>query len=84
MEMVHDFRDIPPWVAEGYILSLTGSSPESQGFSGPGWRITIAELPDVEVGSLRFRQIRLTVSGEHDVVERVWEELGPKFYRGGA
>lgn len=84
MEMVHDFRDIPAWVAEGYILSLAGSLRESPGFSGPGWQITIAELPAVDVGSLRFRRIRLTVSGDHDVVEQVWAELGPKFYRGGA
>jgi hypothetical protein len=84
MEMVHEFRDISPWVAEGYILSLPGSVRESKGFSGPGWRISIEELPDVDVGSLRFRQIRLTLSGAHDVVEQVWEQLGPNFYRGGA
>ncbi|NBB90868.1 MAG: DUF1952 domain-containing protein [Spirochaetes bacterium] len=84
MELVHEFRDISPWVAEGYILSLAGSTREQQGFSGPGWRIAITELPTVDVGSLRFRRIRLTVSGDHDVVEQVWTELGPMFYRGGA
>ncbi len=84
MEMVREFRDISRWVAEGYILSLAGSVRESVGFSGPGWHIRIAELPTVDVGSLRFRRISLTVSGERDVVERVWAELEPKFYRGGA
>lgn len=84
MEMVHNFRDISRWVAESYVQSLEGSERGSGGFSGPGWHISIEELPAVEVGSLRFRQIRLTVSGDNDVVERVWAELGPKFYRGGA
>ncbi|MFP4374476.1 MAG: hypothetical protein ACLFPO_09095 [Spirochaetaceae bacterium] len=84
MKIVKEFRDISRWVAEGYVRSLEGSVSEPHGFSGPGWHIAIEERPAVNVGSLHFRRLALTVSGERDVIERVWAELGPKFYRGGA
>jgi hypothetical protein len=84
MEIVREFRDIAPRVAERYLSELPGSTDGEKGFSGPGWEAEIEELPDVPVGFLTFRRIRLTVRGEEDAVHGAWKILEPKFYRGGA
>lgn len=84
MEAVREFRDIPRWVAESYILELQGSTQTDAGFNGPDWEITIDELSPVPVGFLSFRRIRIAVRGAPERVHAIWRELAPKFYRGGA
>lgn len=79
-----EFRDIPLWIANDYIRELPESTETAQGFSGPGWTIELTELSPVELGALSFRRMRFRLSGNHDSVERVWNQLEHKFYRGGA
>lgn len=84
VSLEREFRDIPLWVAKDYIRALPESTETREGFSGPGWRIELAELSPVQVGALTFRRLRFRLFGNHDSVESVWEELEQKFYRGGA
>jgi hypothetical protein len=84
MEIVREYRDVPRWVAEGYIRELPGVTEQEDGFVGAGWTARIDDLRGVQLGGLRFRRIRLTLRGRRQLVQEVWRELGPKFYRGGA
>jgi hypothetical protein len=79
-----EFRDIPRWVAEGYLASLPASRAGASGFEGEGWNAEIEELEQQAVGSIVFNRIRIRVSGDKRAVERVWEQLAPLLYRGGA
>jgi hypothetical protein len=84
MEIVREYRDIPRWVAEGYVRELPAVTEREDGFLGPGWTVRLEDLSDMALGGLRFRRIRLTLRGRRQAVQRVWRELEPKFYRGGA
>lgn len=79
-----EFRDIPFWVAKDYIRELPESAETADGFSGPGWSIELTELSPVQLGALNFRRMRFRLSGNQESVERVWNQLEHKFYRGGA
>ncbi len=79
-----EFRDIPLWVAKDYIRVLPESIETSDGFTGPGWRIELTELSPVRLGGLNFRRMLFRLFGNPDSVERVWNQLEHKFYRGGA
>ena len=84
MTVAREFRDIPRWVAEGYVASLPGSRGVVSGFEGEAWSVEIEDLPRETVGSIVFTRIRIRVSGTKDAVEWVWDQLAPLFYRGGA
>ena len=79
-----EFRDIPLWVAKDYIRVLPESIETSDGFTGPGWRIELTELSPVRLGGLNFRRMLFRLFGNPDSVQRVWNQLEHKFYRGGA
>jgi hypothetical protein len=79
-----EFRDIPLWVAKDYIRELPESTETPEGFSGPEWSIELTELSPVQLGALSFRRMRFRLSGNQESVERVWNQIEHKFYRGGA
>lgn len=84
MEISRELRDIPVWVARRYLESLPDSRGTRNGAEGPGWEAGIERLPDEPVGYLLFTRIRLSLRGDDAAVAAAWEELQPKFYRGGA
>lgn len=82
--MTKIFRDITYRVAGSYVAALPDARPNGDGYVGDGWEAQLRELPPVQVGSLEFRQVQLTLEGTPERVEEVWEQLSPKFLRGGA
>ncbi|MFP4330287.1 MAG: hypothetical protein ACOC45_03755 [Alkalispirochaetaceae bacterium] len=83
-ELVRELRDLTMERTKAEIATLPGARKVGESFTGPDWTAEVDELPLVEVGSMTFRRLRLTLRGEKEAVTSAWHELWLKFLRGGA
>lgn len=83
MLVTHDIRSIPLWLLRDYLVDLGGEAQADDQVVGPGWRVQLTRLADVKIGSLRVGEVRLELSGEPEVIERLERALWPKLLRGG-
>ena len=84
MKMEKELRDITLQRARSYVAQLTGASATAGGYSGPDWRIDLTELEPLRIGPMEFMRVRFVLHADASIAARVWQELMPRFLRGGA
>lgn len=82
-EFTLEMRAMPIWLLETYFSNVGGEKQADGSLQGAGWQATISQMEDFQVGSLRVGQVRLTVTGEEEVLAALWNELEPKLMRAG-
>ena len=81
-----DVRGIPLWLLRDYMLEIEGEGGVAEGDDrvvGEGWTLTLTQLDDFVIGSLRVGEIRVELDGEPDAVARVLPFLEQKLIRAG-
>jgi len=81
--VTRDIRGIPLWLLRDYLVDLDGTLETDNLVVGPGWRVQLTRLADVQIGSLRVGEVRLEMSGAPEVIAALERSLWPKLLRGG-
>ncbi|MSP13902.1 MAG: DUF1952 domain-containing protein [Chloroflexi bacterium] len=80
---VTDIRAMPLWLLREYLVELGGQAGTDNQVTGPGWQVTLTQLEDYRIGSLRVGEVRLEFSGTEPAVAQLQTLLAPKLARGG-
>ena len=81
-----EVRGIPLWLLRDYMLEMADEGGVAQGDNrvvGDGWTLTLTQLEDFVIGSLRVGEIRVELDGDPDAVARVLPFLEQKLIRAG-
>ena len=78
-----EIRGIPLWLMREYLEKLGGRSEEDGSIHGEGWRATLTQQDDYQIGSLRVGQIKLELEAEEAALELLLPQLEKKLLRAG-
>jgi hypothetical protein len=80
---VQETRGVPLWLIRDYLVEGGGQVDGDQRVLGDGWEVTLSEMDDFALGSLRIEQVRLDIEGTDDGLAQLWAFLEPKLLRAG-
>lgn len=78
-----DVRGIPLWLLRDYMVDEGGRAEGENKVVGDGWVLTLTQLEDFRIGSLRVGQLRVELDGDPDAVARILPALEQKLIRAG-
>jgi len=76
-------RGIPLWLIRDYLLELGGREAEPGLVKGTGWSVSLNQIADYEIGSIRVGQVLLNLEAAPDVSESIRRALEKKLLRAG-
>lgn len=80
---VREVRGIPLWLLREYLVDAGGRAASDTVVVGEGWKVTLTQLDDFQVGSLRVGQLKVELDGEPEALERMQKVLEQKLLRAG-
>ena len=80
---VREVRGIPLWLLREYLVEAGGTAESDTVVTGDGWKVTLTQLDDFQVGSLKVGQLRVELDGEPGALERMQQVLEQKLLRAG-
>ena len=81
--IVREVRGIPLWLVREYLEELGGRSEEDGTVLGEGWRATLTQQDDYQIGSLRVGQIKIELEADEEVMELLLPRVEKKLVRAG-
>lgn len=77
-------RAVPLWLLREYLVELGGRAEGEDAVVGAGWRASLTQLDDYQIGSLRVGEVEVAIVGEPPALERLAAALDRKLAtRGG-
>ena len=77
-------RAVPLWLLREYLVELGGRAEGAATVVGAGWRASLRQLDDYQIGSLRVGEVEVAVEGDPPALERLAAALDRKLAtRGG-
>ena len=83
MEAEREVRGIPLWLIREYLEELGGTPRGDSAADGDGWSGRLEQIEDFTIGSLAIGQVRITLEGDDETVERINTLLDDKLLRAG-
>jgi hypothetical protein len=74
---------VPLWLIEEYLMELGGQLSETHQVFGQGWQVSLFQIEDYTIGSLRVGQVKLVLEAEEDVFEHLLAGINKKLIRAG-
>lgn len=82
-ETIRVIKCIPKWLLAEYLEEIGGQSDGDHQVTGNGWVVHLKQIDPFQIGSLCVGQVRMTIEGEPEVVDRLLILLKPKIMRAG-
>lgn len=76
-------RGIPAWLMGEYLQEMGGEKAGNGRYIHPQWSVTVTQIEDYQLGSLRIGQIQFQVDIANDALEQFHHRLHLKLLRGG-
>lgn len=83
VEIIRDVHGVPLWLLQEYLIELGGELKGNQHIEGNGWQADYYKIDDYKIGSIVIGRVRLELSGEEIILERLMPKLETKLMRGG-
>lgn len=74
---------MPLWLLQEYLLELGGQMSQEGQVIGDGWRATLAQMDDFQIGSVIVGQVRLEVHANEQAMQSLLPLLEKKLIRAG-
>ncbi len=78
-----EIRSIPLWLIRDYLLELGGQEEEPGLVKGIGWTVSLNQMADYQIGSIRVGQVHLNLKARLDEFETIRVALEKKLIRAG-
>lgn len=78
-----EVRGIPLWLLQTYLVEMGGRDLEPGVVQGEDWTAHLVQLDDFRIGALAIGQLRITVEGTPQAMEKLLPELEKKLLRAG-
>ncbi len=78
-----EIRGIPLWLIRDYLLELGGQEEAPGLVKGIGWSVSLIQIGDYQIGSIRVGQVHLNLKARSDVFDTIHSALGKKLIRAG-
>ncbi len=78
-----EIRGIPLWLIRDYLLELGGQEEEPGLVKGVGWSISLEQIADYQIGSIKVGQVHLNLKARSEVFEPIRQAMEKKLIRAG-
>lgn len=78
-----EIRGIPIWLIREYLQEVGGQMIDDTLVEGQGWTVSLSQMADDQIGSIRIGRVRLTLKARATVMEQIKSALEKKFIRAG-
>lgn len=78
-----EVRGIPLWLIRDYLIELGGQEEEPGLVRGAGWSISLNQIADYQIGSIRVGQVQLNLEAAPEVSDSIRRALEKKLIRAG-
>jgi hypothetical protein len=78
-----EIRGIPLWLIRDYLLELGGHEDDFGKVNGSGWKVSLEQIEDFQIGSVRVGQVRLIIDAEQGSFNDIHAALKKKLIRAG-
>ncbi len=76
-------RGIPLWLIRDYLVELGGHEDTPGMIAGNGWKASLTQMEDFQIGSVRVGQVQLSLTASGETFENIRATLEKKFLRAG-
>lgn len=78
-----EIRGIPLWLIREYLREMGGQVIDDTLIEGQGWTVSLSQMEDEHIGSIRVGRVRLILKARANVIEPIKTTLEKKLIRGG-
>ncbi|MHC4410067.1 MAG: DUF1952 domain-containing protein [Planctomycetota bacterium] len=78
-----EIRGVPLWQIREYLEELGGRVLDDTHLEGDGWKATLAQIEDFQIGSLVVGQVHVLIEGEAATLTALEPRLDDKLIRAG-
>ena len=78
-----EIRGVPLWQIREYLGALGGRSVDDATVEGDGWRASLEQIEDFQIGSLVVGQVRVELAGDDATLAALEPKLDDKLIRAG-
>ena len=78
-----EIRGVPLWQIREYLEELGGRAVDDATVHGDGWKATLEQIEDFQIGSLVVGQVRVRIDGEAETLAALEPKLDDKLIRAG-